>query len=93
MALSGTSLGDAVALAVKTASLDPLVDTGAITEKDSDKVYASVKSSWETIGAALVSYLTANTVVTIPLGIPVSTAGSAAAQTGATTEAGIGTIS
>ena len=92
MALSGTSLGDAVALAVKTASLDPLVASGSITSADSAKLYASVKSSWETIGAALVSYLTANTVVTIPLGIPVSTSGSAAAQTGATTAAGIGTI-
>ena len=93
MALSGTSLGDAVALAVKTASLDPLVVSGSITEKDSDKVYASVKSSWETIGAALVKYLTANTVVTIPLGVPVSTTGSAEKQEGATTKDGIGTIS
>lgn len=41
---------------------------------------------------AVVAHVTANAVVTVAAGIPVSTAGSAAAQTGSTTSPGTGTI-
>lgn len=43
------------------------------------------------IADAVKAYVMAGTV-TIPLGVPVATAGTAASQTGTTTEAGIGAI-
>lgn len=45
------------------------------------------------LAKAIVDFLKANLTVTVPQGIPVSTAGSAAAQTGATTAPATGVIS
>lgn len=45
------------------------------------------------IAPTLVPYIQANATVTVAPGIAVSTAGTAAAQTGATTATGTGTIS
>lgn len=47
----------------------------------------------EGIANAIIPFLTANVLVTIPAGVPVATAGGPAAQTGATTAPGLGTIS
>ncbi len=47
----------------------------------------------DAIANAVVSHITASAVVTVAPGIPVTTAGTAAAQTGATTAPGSGTIS
>ena len=44
------------------------------------------------IAGAIVEEIQTNAVVTIPAGVAVATTGTAAAQTGATTAAGIGTI-
>jgi hypothetical protein len=44
------------------------------------------------LATAIVAYIQANAVVTVATAIPVATTGTAAAQTGATTAPGTGTI-
>lgn len=56
--------------------------------QDADLQEAALKPICE----AIVEYIIANAVVTVASGIPVSTTGTAAAQTGATTGPGTGTI-
>ena len=46
----------------------------------------------ETLADVIVDHLRDNAVVTVAAGIPVSTTGTAAAQTGATTAPGTGTL-
>lgn len=46
----------------------------------------------DAIATTVVAHITANAVVTVASGIPVATTGTAAAQTGATTAPGSGTI-
>ena len=74
--LNGTVMGDAIAEAI--------VDARA-----SAAGKAQCREFWEKVGKAIVDHITANAQVNS--GIPVSTTGSAVAQTGATT--GTGTIS
>lgn len=45
------------------------------------------------IATGIINYITANAVVTVPAGVAVATTGGPAAQTGATTAPGTGTIS
>jgi len=45
------------------------------------------------IAEACVEHIVAAAVVTIPAGVPVATTGTAAAQAGATTAPGVGTVS
>jgi hypothetical protein len=75
MGLSGTgaALGDKIA-AIITAEDAP------------EDMKAGIKAIWESIGEALVDHITANAEV--DAGIPVSTTGSASAQSGATTKKG-----
>ncbi|MDR2193880.1 MAG: hypothetical protein LBP19_05355 [Treponema sp.] len=79
MALNGVTLGDAIA--------NILMDANA-----PEDMKTNIKTLWEQIGAAIVSHIQANGIVTVQAGIPVSTTGSPAAQTGATTAPGTGTI-
>lgn len=51
------------------------------------------KSQFNTKLAKCISDFIKTATVTTPLGVPVSTTGTAAAQTGATTAPGVGTIS
>ena len=60
--------------------------------KNHDRILNAKLECWVTADS-LISNITANAIVTTPSGIPVSTTGSAAAQTGTTTAAGTGTIS
>jgi hypothetical protein len=77
--LNGTTLGDDIA--------------NILTAGDAPAdVKAGIKTLWEKISAAIVSHIQANASVTVQAGIPVSTAGSPSAQTGATTGPGTGTI-
>jgi len=73
MALNGDMLGTEIANAI--------IDSRAPPE-----VKVKVIELWQKIGGAIVSHITTN--AEIPAGIAVSTAGSAAAQTGATTAPG-----
>ena len=73
MAMDGTTLGDEIA--------------GIITSPDAPPdMVAQIKAQWEKIGMAIVNHIQQNAQV--QAGIPVSTAGSATAQTGATTGPG-----
>lgn len=47
----------------------------------------------DALAAAVITHITTAGVVTVPLGVPVATAGTALAQTGATTAPAIGAIS
>jgi hypothetical protein len=78
MALSASTLKTAL----KTALID---EAGAQDNTATDKLA-------EVIANAVVDHITANAVVTVASGIPVATTGTAAAQTGATTSTGTGTI-
>lgn len=77
--MNGKTLGDAIADII-TAPNAP------------DNMRAQIKAQWESIAGAIVSHIQQNATVTVAQGIPVSTSGSASAQTGATTAAGTGTI-
>jgi hypothetical protein len=79
MALSGDVLGEAIAAL--------LIDKDAPAD-----VQAGIKKLWKSIGGEIVSHFRSNAMVTVQAGIPVSTAGSPSAQTGATTGPGTGTI-
>lgn len=79
MAMNGAALGDSIA--------------GIITAPNApDDMKKKIKAQWELIGAAIVSHIQANAVVTVSPGIAVATTGSSSAQAGATTTAGTGTV-
>ncbi|MCQ2087896.1 MAG: hypothetical protein MJZ37_07570 [Bacilli bacterium] len=79
MALNGKTLGDNIANII-------------ISSDAPDEQKAAVKKLWEDIGDAIVNHIKGATI-TVAAGIPVSTAGTAAAQTGSTTSTGTATIS
>jgi hypothetical protein len=79
MAMNGTTLGDDIA--------DLLYASDA-----SDEAKAQVKALWEAIAGKIVDHIKTNAQITVATGIPVSTTGSPAAQTGATTATGTATI-
>jgi hypothetical protein len=73
MAMNGTLLGKDIA--------DEITHADAAAD-----VKAAVLALWQKIGTKIVNHITTNAV--IPIGITVSTTGTAAAQTGATTSTG-----
>lgn len=79
MAMNGKTLGDAIA--------DLIIAPNAPAD-----MKTKIKKQWEDIGAVIVKHIQDNAQVTVAAGIAVSTAGSATAQTGATTSTGTGTI-
>lgn len=78
MAMDGKTLGDTIA--------NIIISPDAPAEQRD-----SITKLWENIGNAIVSHIQGATI-TVAAGIPVSTTGSAAAQTGATTSTGSATI-
>jgi hypothetical protein len=79
MAMNGKTLGDEIAALITDANAP-------------DEMKNKIKKLWEDIGGAIVEHIEANAVVTVAVGIPVATSGSATAQTGATVSTGTGTI-
>lgn len=79
MAMNGKTLGDTIA--------NIIISSDAPAEQK-----AAVKKLWEDIGDAIVNHIKGATI-TVAAGIPVSTAGSPTAQTGATISTGTATIS
>jgi hypothetical protein len=73
MAMDGNKMGSEIAEVIMNADAPP-------------EVQAQVTELWQKIGSAIVTHIQKNAIV--PAGIAVSTAGSATAQTGATTAAG-----
>ncbi len=80
MAMSGAVLGAAIGNAI--------CDTNA-----SPEMKAQIIAIWTDIATEIISHITSMGSVTVVAGIPVTTAGTALAQTGATTGPGTGTIS
>ena len=78
MAMNGKDLGDRIA--------EILTDSKATAD-----MKAQIKEIWEKIGAEIVAEVK-KAQITVAAGIPVSTTGSPAAQTGATTSTGSGTV-
>ena len=78
MAMSNESLGKAIA--------DLIIDENAPAD-----MKAKITSQWTNIAGAIIDEIKKATI-TVAAGIPVSTAGSPTAQTGATTSTGTATI-
>ena len=78
MAMSAATLKTALKAAL-------IADAGATDNTATDKLA-------EVIATTVVAHIVANAVVTVASGIAVETTGTEAAQTGATTEQGTGTI-
>lgn len=68
-------------------------DLGSDSPETNAQYAEGTKKLADCIANAVVQAITTQAQVTIPAGIPVATAGSPAAQTGATTAPAIGTIS
>lgn len=80
MALSASVLGPAIRVALLANPDIQAIDGDALTALS------------DAIAGAVVDHIAAAAVVTIPPGVPVSTAGTAVAQTGATTAPAIGAV-
>lgn len=78
MAMSNVALGKAIA--------DLIIDENAPAD-----MKAKITSQWTNIANAIIDEIKKATI-TVAAGIPVSTAGSPTAQTGATTSTGTATI-
>lgn len=78
MAMSNVALGKAIA--------DLIIDKNAPAD-----MKAKITSQWTNIAGAIIDEIKKATI-TVAAGIPVSTAGSSTAQTGATTSTGTATI-
>ena len=78
MAMSNVALGKAIA--------DLIIDKNAPAD-----MKAKITSQWTNIAGAIIDEIKKATI-TVAAGIPVSTAGSPTAQTGATTSTGTATI-
>lgn len=82
MPITGTA--PILSLAIKTALLaDP-----ASMARDNDALEVLCSA----IAQAVIDHLVANALVTVPPGVAVATAGGPAAQVGATTAPGLGTV-
>lgn len=82
MPLTGTE--SVLSAAIRAALLsDP--ETGAVDD-------SPLTAFCDKLAAALIPHLVANITLVVAAGIPVATAGTATAQTGATTAPGTGTI-
>lgn len=79
MAMNATTLGKALA------------DCVASSDAPADQK-AQIVTLWTNIASAIISHITSNATITVASGIAVSTTGTAAAQTGATTSTGSATI-
>lgn len=78
MAMSKTALGKAIA--------DLIIDANAPAD-----MKTKITAQWTDIAGAIIDEIKKATI-TVAVGIPVSTTGSATAQTGATTSTGTATI-
>lgn len=81
MAMNKTTLANAIVAKLKARNAEI---TGA---KEVD-----AKALWEDIAGEIIDHIKAGAVITVAAGIPVSTTGTAAAQTGTTQATGTGTV-
>lgn len=83
--VSGTGLAKAL--------YDLLASATGVTSATAAPAQLQLTQVAQSIASAVVAHIQANALVTVAAGIPVATAGSATAQTGATTAPGTGTVS
>jgi L-lactate utilization protein LutC len=83
MAMNGQTLGDVIYNLITNAS-SPATDQVQLKE--------NINKLWQDIAKAIVAHIQQNAVVIVQPGIAVTTTGSAAAQAGATTATGTGSI-
>jgi hypothetical protein len=81
-----------VALAGTGADLGDKIADLIIAPEAPDSARQKIMKLWENIGDVIVSHLISNIELEVKDGIPVSTSGSASAQTGKTTGKGEGVI-
>ena len=79
MAMNKTTLGKAIA--AKIISSDAPAD-----------MKTQIENQWINIADVIIQHITTNAQITVAAGIPVSTTGTATAQTGATSSTGTATI-
>ncbi len=87
MALSSATLSGLIRTAMIA---DPRI--GAIDDSALPSEEKALTALCDAIAGAVVAHILAGAVVTIPPGVPVATAGTAAAQTGATTAPAVGAV-
>lgn len=81
-------------MALSASVLSAAIRAGLLGNGDSQAVDgAQLTALCDEIAGAVVAHIVAAAVVTIPPGVAVATTGTAAAQAGATTAPGVGTIS
>jgi hypothetical protein len=81
-------------MALNASTLGSLIKSKLLADGDSAAVdNAALTALCACIAEACVEHIVATAVVTVAPGIPVATAGGPAAQTGATTAPGTGTVS
>jgi hypothetical protein len=82
-------------MALNASTLAALIKSKLLADAANSKAVdnAALTSLCSCVAQACVEHIVAAAVVTIPPGVAVATAGSAVAQTGATTAPGVGTVS
>jgi hypothetical protein len=90
---SGNATGSGLALALHGLLVVGFGVSPAQAPNNVPGAQQQIASLANAIAAAVVAHITANAVVTVAAGIPVTTNGSATTQAGATTATGTGTIS
>ena len=91
MAMSGTTLGNAIGTAFYNAIPQSVKD--CMTSEAKTEMCNSLKDNATIIADCVVAHIQACADIVVASGIPVSTTGSAAAQKGSTTGTGTATIS
>jgi hypothetical protein len=84
MAMNGMTLGN---------NIYNLIVNAPAPSADQAQLKENINKLWQDICEAIVSHIQQNAEVAVQSGITVATTGTAAAQSGATTANGIGTIS
>jgi hypothetical protein len=80
-------------MALNATTLSAAIKAGLLANGDAQAVdNAALTALCDEVASAVVAHITAQAVVTVPAGVPVATTGTAAAQTGATTAPGVGTV-
>jgi nicotinamide mononucleotide (NMN) deamidase PncC len=81
-------------MALNPATLSALIKSKLLADAANSKAVdnAALTSLCNCVAQACVEHIVAAAVVTVPPGVAVATTGTAAAQTGATTAPGVGTV-
>lgn len=82
-------------MALNSTTLSALIKSKLLADAANSKAVdnAALTSLCDCVAQACVEHFVAAAVVTVPPGVAVATTGTAAAQTGATTAPGVGTVS